>query len=282
VPKWPFFLGDALMLGLAYYIYWQQDKMPLSLWEIAAGGVCVLLGAGLAITPYILEYRALLKYGALTRLIETSALCAATEKIQNLESLVGQINIASDQWQNAQTHADKTAVTAKEISERMAAELKDFTAFMQKANEGEKSTLRLEVEKLRRAENEWLNILVFILDHIFALNRAAERSGQQNLVTQLGQFQNACRDAARRVGLIPVLAEFNETFDSKRHQTSDGTTPTEGAVVAEVLATGYSFQGRLLRPVVVRCEDLKSPKKLAPEKPAAAQDQLPLESPGAA
>ena len=34
VPKWPFFLGDAILLGLAYFIYW-QGATPLPLAEIA-------------------------------------------------------------------------------------------------------------------------------------------------------------------------------------------------------------------------------------------------------
>ncbi len=273
VAKWPFFAGNLILLGLACFIYWQAPQGPLKPWEITAGAVCILLGTGLAVTPYILEYRALVKYGALNRLIATSALCTATEKIQNLEALVGHITNASEQWQDAKTHADKTADAAREISDRMSAELKDFTSFMQKAGEGEKATLRLEVDKLRRAENEWLGILVFILDHVHALNRAAARSGQQTLIAQLGQFQNACRDAARRVGLIPTLAEPGEPFDPQRHQLTEGETAGEGAVVTEMLATGYSFQGRPLRPIVV---SVQKSKTVADASSAKAQSQLEL------
>ena len=276
VAKWPFFLGNACMLGLAYFIYW-QGNFPMQPWEICLGAVCVLLGAALAVTPYIMEYRALVKYGALNRLIASSALCTATEKIQNLEALVSQITSATDQWQTAQSQADKTTDAAKEISNRMTEELKDFTVFMQKAGEGEKATLRLEVEKLRRAENEWLNITVFILDHIFALNRAAERSGQKTLISQLGHFQAACRDAVRRVGLVPVLAELNEPFDSQRHQTPEGDKPAEGSLVVEIMATGFSFQGRALRPVVVRLNTSKAGEVSESTAPAG-QNQFSLET----
>src|SRR6267378_1108495 len=151
--KWPFLLADAFMLGLAYFIY-RESKLPLGHWEIAACCVCVALGALLGVTPFLLEYRALLK------LVQLSTLGSATDKIQNLEALAVQISGATNHWQMAQEQADKTAANAKEISERMAAEVRDFTKFMEKVNEGEKSTLRLEVEKLRRAEKEWLNILV--------------------------------------------------------------------------------------------------------------------------
>ena len=266
VPKWPFFLGDAIMLGLAYYIYWQAGKLPLDRWEISSLGVCAALGALLGILPYLLEYRAVLKYGALIKLIETSSLCAAAEKVSSLEGCVAQITSATDFLQTAQARADKTVDLAKEITERMSTEVREFTAFLQKANDSEKATLRLETEKLRRAEAEWLGVLVHVLDHVFALTRAAERSGQANLIAQLNQFQNACRDAARRVGLSPVLAAPGEPFDAQRHQSSDGKEVAQGAIIGEVSATGFTFQGRPIRPVMVRIQDENPPT------PVAAQD----------
>lgn len=252
MPKWPFFLADALMLGLAYYLfYWQANpKQPLSQWEVIACCVCVFLAALLGVTPYLLEYRAVFKYGALVKLIETNSLTAAAEKIQNLEGCVAHINNATDQLQAAQTQADKTAQLAGQITDRMAQEVREFTEFMQRANDGEKATLRLETEKLRRAESEWLGVLVFMLDHIYALNKAAERSGQENLIKQLAHFQNSCRDAARRVGLVPIVAAPGEAFDAKRHQLAEGEAPAAG-LVEEGLVCGYTFQGKLIRLAVV-------------------------------
>lgn len=280
VPKWPFFLADALMLGLAYYLfYWQVNpKLPLSQWEVIACCVCVFLAALLGVTPFLLEYRAVFKYGALMKLIETNTLTAAAEKIQNLEGCVSHINNATEQLQAAQTQADKTAQLAGQITDRMAQEVREFTEFMQKSNDGEKATLRLEVEKLRRSESEWLSVLVFMLDHIFALNKAAERSGQENLIKQLSHFQSACRDAARRVGLIPVLALPGDAFDAQRHQVAEGEVPAAG-LVEEVLVSGYSFQGKLIRSAVVSLASLAPAESGAAENSAAAaapQTPVPL------
>ncbi len=272
VPKWPFFLANAFMLGLAYYLfYWQPNlKLPLSQWEVVACCVCVFLAALLGIAPYLLEYRAVLKYGALMKLIESSSLTAATEKIQNLESCVAQIGAATDHLQTAQAQADKTAVLAQQITERMTQEVKEFSEFMLKASDGEKATLRLEVEKLRRSEHEWLQVLVFMLDHIFALNKAAERSGQENLIKQLAHFQNSCRDAARRMGLIPILATPGEAFDAQKHQLAEGETAGSG-VIGEVMASGYSFQSKLIRPVLVKLQ-----AAAVEAGPRPGQSQLPL------
>lgn len=275
VPKWPFFLGDATMLGLAYYIYWQAGRRPLDHWELTALGVCAALGAVLGVLPFLLEYRAALKYGALVKLIETSSLCAAAEKISSLESCVAQITSATDQLQSAQSHADKTAGIARDLSDRMAAEAREFTAFLQKANDSEKSALRLETEKLRRAEADWLGVLVHIFDHVFALTRAAERSGQANVIKQLQQFQQACREAARRVGLTPLGATPGEAFAAPQHRLPEGGDPPQGATIDEVLAPGFTFQSQLLRPVLVQVRNGSSPQPPTAEAQPAAEVELP-------
>jgi molecular chaperone GrpE (heat shock protein) len=276
VPKWPFFLGDAVMLGLAYFIYY-ESKLPLGHWEMIACGVCAALGALLGVLPFVLDYR------ALNKAVEAGALGAVSEKIQKLEALAAQIASATNHWENVQLQAEKISVTAKETAERMAAEVRDFTEFMKKINESEKSTLRLEVEKLRRAETDWLQVLVHLLDHVYALHTGAARSGQPRLVEQLTHFQNACRDAARRVGLSPFAAEAGEPFDSQRHKSTEAEAPPAEAKIVEYLAPGYTLQGRLIRHALVRVDTDEQPKAVAAQSPAASaeQNQLPLESPGA-
>ena len=101
-------------------------------------------------------------------------------------------------------------------------------------------------------ENDWLHVVVRLLDHTFALYKAAERSGQAALIDQLALFQNSCRDVARRVGLLPLVPEPGEFFDPQCHRLpeSEGELP-QGARIKETLATGYTYQGRMLRPAMV-------------------------------
>ncbi|HWX19556.1 MAG TPA: nucleotide exchange factor GrpE [Candidatus Binatia bacterium] len=248
LTKWPFFLGDALLLGAAGFVY-HQSKPPMGLWEMALAVGCVAAGAILSIVPFLLEHRAAVK------LVEAGMLTSVVSQIQNLEAIAGQISGATGRWQDVQDGAEKTSAAAKGIADRMTAEAKAFTEFMQRANDTEKATLRLEAEKLRRAETEWLQVLVRLLDHTYALHSGALRSGQPNLIEQLGNFQNACREAARRVGLTPFAATPAEPFDTQRHQVLEGNgAPSAGAVVAETIASGYTFQGRLLRPALVRLD----------------------------
>jgi molecular chaperone GrpE (heat shock protein) len=271
LSKWPFFLGDALLLVTACLIGY-QSKFVLGHWEMCFVVLCVTGGALLGVVPFLLEYDALVKVA------EAGALNTAVSQLKNLEGIANQISAATGRWQEAQEQADKTAAGAREIAARMTAEVQAFTEFMKRANDSERANLRLEVEKLRRGESEWLQVLVRMLDHVYALHQAAVRSGQPRVLEQVGGFQLACRDAARRVGLAPFTADQGEPFDGQRHQlVEEGVKAPVGAMVAETIATGYTFQGRLLRPALVRLRDGEAAvDECGAVATPAAQSQLPL------
>ncbi len=283
IPKWPFLLANAILVVAAAAVIYKSAH-PISNLEIgiATGGVA--LGALLGCLPFILDYR------ATGKLVEVNALGTIAEQLQDLKKYSAQIAGATDQWalvqENTKGNTEKTVAAAAEIAERMTTEIREFNEFQLKLNDTEKGALRLEVEKLRRTEGEWLQVVARILDHIFALHNAAARSGQPELAEQIGQFQSACRDAARRVGVTPFQAAPEEKFDAQKHRAHGVENPPAEAVVAETLAPGMTFQGRLIRPALVRLQDLNAPAapaeasvETAPEKSeAAAPAPLSLEA----
>ena len=271
LSKWPFFLGDALLLGTAVLIGYQSNFV-LGHWEMCFVVLCVAGGALLGVVPFLLEY------DALAKVAEAGALNTVVAELKNLQTIANQISGATGKWQEAQEQADKTVVGAREIAERMTVEVQAFTEFMKRANDSERANLRLEVEKLRRGESEWLQVLVRTLDHVYALHQGASRSGQPKLAEQVGNFQMACRDSARRVGLTPFAADEGEPFDAQRHQlVEEGAKAPADAVVAATVATGYTFQGRLLRPALVSLRNGEAPvAAVAAEAAPEPQSQLPL------
>jgi len=271
VPKWPFFLADALLMVFAYY-YVLHAALPIHHWEIAAG--CVVLGAVLGVIPYLLDYRAMAKA------LEVNALGAVAEKIQNLEKISEQINSATNHWAVIQgtvsAEAGKSTAAARAIADKMTEEARRFSEYMIKMNDSEKATLRLEVEKLHRAEGEWLQILVRILDHVFALHTGAVRTGDQRFIEPISNFQHACQETVRRLGLVPFTAEPEKPFDAERHQAAGKPEKIpDGAVVAETVGAGYTFQGKLLRPAIVRLREAQTPET-EPVLEEKASDELPL------
>jgi hypothetical protein len=276
LPKWPFYVGDCLLLCLAGLIYWQGDHAPWQShlrffpWEAWALAACVAAAAGLGVWPHLLAHR------AETRMAEAQHLDHAVLQIQNLEAVARQISSATANWQAVQDDAAKAVQAAREIADSMATEARAFQDFLAKANETEKSHLRLEVDKLRRAEGEWLQVLTWILDHTYALYKAAARSGQPGLVEQLNRFQHASHDAARRLGLVPFAVPTGEPYDPKAHLLADLQTalPAE-PVVADTVGLGIRYQGRVVRQPAVTLRGAGEERSAATSDPGPDSETVP-------
>jgi len=244
LPLWPFIAVDALFLGLAVVLL-KYGHHPMTWQESGLLILCGALGAWSFLTPFLRRNSDEQAFS------QTRLLAEATSQIQKLDQLAGQISGATNQWLELQGHTTQAAESARQVAERMGAEAKAFTEFMQKASETERAHLRVEVEKLRRAEGERLQVIIHILDHVFALFQAARHSGQPALLEQIGHFQNACREVVRRIGLVPTIGQPGEAYDDKLHQLPENTSPVENALVADTLVSGYTYQGQLLRRPVV-------------------------------
>jgi molecular chaperone GrpE (heat shock protein) len=260
LSKLPFVFGDILLIATAAYAALHGSF--LGPWQFVAVVAPVAFGAWLLAWPFVLEFRAAAK------LAESTALDGVTAKIQDLDKVSANISHAILEWQHVQQTAGQTVTAAEHIAERMTTEARNFGEVMTRMNESEKSHLRLEVEKLRRAEGDWLGVTVRMLDHVYALHKAATRSGQRNVIEQLTHFQNACRETARRLGVVPVVPETGVPFHPDAHQLLDGATAGDGVVIADIIAPGFTFQGAVIRLPVVTVNGAKT------EEPKAAEAQL--------
>jgi hypothetical protein len=251
---------------------WPVPHVPLAL-----GVGCIVAGAWLAITPFLRDHSAAVK------LWEQANLAEAAQQIDQLATLANQIAAATGQWQNVQEISGKTVASASELAGKMSNEARAFAEFIQRANDQEKQTLRLEVDKLRRGEGDFLQVMVHLLDHVFALFGAAVRSGQQPVVQQIGQFRAACLDTVRRLGLVAHEARPGDEYDARYHQTPDGKDPAPGTKIAGTIAAGYSYQSQPVRRILValhKDEPAPAPAAEVPEPAAEAEPtapELPLE-----
>jgi molecular chaperone GrpE (heat shock protein) len=248
LPWWPFLVADAFFVGLAVLLLRQGHK-PLLWWEALLLIVCVVAAAWCGLFPLLRRNE------NEQSLAQTRLLTDALNQIQRIDQVAAQIAGATTQWREFQERAVEINATSKTLAGSVAGEAKAFSEFLQRANDGEKARLRLEVDKLRRSETEWLQVVIHILDHVSALYLAARLSGQPALIEQIGQFHNSCRDTARRIGLAPTAGREGEPFDSKLHQLKDKSEPEENAIVGETLAPGYTFQGQLVRRALVALKE---------------------------
>lgn len=269
LPKWPFILADVgLLVACAWVI---NFALPAKAYfTVALAIVGWMFGAWFCVLPWLKEFQAECK------LSESENLTSALEQIQKLEEVGERVQAATATWQSAQDAATRVTAAAKDIEEKVRADSKEFMEFAERINNDEKQHLRLEVEKLRRNEGEWLQVAARMLDHTFAITVAAHRSGQPNLASQMTNFQNACRDAARRVGLVPFHPNTGDAYDERSQQLEDANAkPDGGAVVSDILATGYTFQGQLLRKALVRVSNEQQAPTDQPQHPQLEEQAAP-------
>jgi molecular chaperone GrpE (heat shock protein) len=240
LPQWPFIVGNVIFLGLAAAVM-KFGHRPLSWQEASLVVLCGGLGAFSFLWPYARR-----NADDQTR-AQIQLLADSMAQFKNLEHLTALITGATNQWLEYQVNTTKTNESVKALADGMAAEVKAFRESLHRAGETEKAHLRVEADKLRRADGERLQLIVHILDHIFALSQAAQRSGQPQLIEQIAHFQKACLGAAQRVGLVQTTAEVGAAYDDQLHQLLEDVKATEHALVAGTIAAGYNYQGQVLR-----------------------------------
>ena len=275
IPKWPFIVGDVVLLSTAVVLLSKIDGdfgLLEAFWCLA----CVGGGAWIMVLPFLKEFH------ANAELSEARELASAIDKVNSLELLLKRVENATEQWLHVEDRANEINVTSKDIAEKINAEAREFSEFLQKANDAEKNHLRLEVEKLNKSQNDWLQVMTSTLDHVFALTQAGRQSGQENLIKQLNSFQMACREVARRVGIVTYELQKDELYDSQKHQLRDPKAKSEeGAKIIGIAAQGLSFQGRLIRKTVVVIdgeEDQTGKSKPKPKpKPKSKEKKKPAE-----
>jgi molecular chaperone GrpE (heat shock protein) len=279
IAKTPFLIGDLLLLAMAGWIIWDVGGLP-SGFQLGIVVGCLVVGMFFSTLPFLLDYRANLKRG------EINEFQNLAEQLQALTQLEEHIRQATGQWQSIQDHCVSAVQDADKIAASMAQESTRFVEVMQSMDVSEKEHLRVEAEKLRRSERDWLQSAVRVLDHVFALHKAALQSGQPKLINQISNFQHAVVDVMRRMGLVPHEAELGAAYNTEQHQVmGEDHKQLSQPAVAETLAPGFTFQGRLVRPPLVKLlehDDLpeevraaaaaKEPES-APTAPTAPTDQ---------
>lgn len=246
IAKFPFVVGDMLLLAMAGWIIWDTGGLPGGYLLMTVVG-CLVVGMFFSVLPFLLDYRGELKRE------EINEFQNVAEQLKSLTQLEEHIRHATSQWQAIQDHCLKTVEDAGQIGKTMSEESQRFAEVMQSMNVSEKEHLRVEVEKLRRGERDWLQSLVRILDHVFSLHKAALQSGQEKLIQQITHFQHAVTDVVRRMGLVQHNAEIGAIYNSELHQILNKENEQfNEAAVAETLAPGFTFQGRMVRLPLVR------------------------------
>ena len=271
VAKWPFLLGDISLLGAAGWVAWalHQGSLPWGTATVAlvVGGVAA--GAWVLATPFLRDQE------AAASLSEQGGLADTLQQVRQIEAAATVIASGSSHIQSAHQALERARAASEEVAARFAEERKSLSEIHARTLDQERQTMRVELDKLRRGEEETVRVLCHLLDHNYAVFQAGQRSGQPALAQQLGQYRAACLDAVRRLGLAAHEARPGEAFDPSRHEAAEGHRAEPGGVVQGTVACGYTFRGMGIRPIIVTLGPAEAAAEAAaeagpePETPAS-------------
>ena len=151
-PKWPFFLGDGILLVVACLIGLLAPS-PLSATELSLIFGCVALGAVLAVLP------ALLDSAAAQREAEAALQLKLAEQNTKLQHAAETLASIAGQLKSAHEATARAVHTAENLPYRLQEKIAEFTTALQERDDEEKASMAKELEALRDAEGDRLTAL---------------------------------------------------------------------------------------------------------------------------
>jgi hypothetical protein len=152
VARWPFFVGDVLVLAIAW-IAVSRGEAPPGLGAIIVAFVCVLIGVALAIAPFLLDYDARL------RLAEAAAREANEAQARRLAQTAEQLAHAVSRSQSTEEQAGHALGTLEEMADKLTAHAEELAQSISRAAEREQASQKGEIERLVRERDDALAAL---------------------------------------------------------------------------------------------------------------------------
>ena len=150
LPKWPFLLGDAVLLGTAWLID-ADGRAPASGATLAAVVACVLLGAVLGVIPFLAEYARR----------QDEALDERQRALEALSRTVAasaeQIGIAAHGLHEISELAQRNLKAAEQLPDRLQEKLTGLKNQRDGERETDRTEFRSELARSRAAGEERLD-----------------------------------------------------------------------------------------------------------------------------
>ena len=234
-PKWPYFLGDALLLALACYVGLTVDPLsPLAL-SIIFG--CVALGALLAAVPYVFDALA----------DQRAADAAFQQKLeaqnQRLAHATEVLAATAAQIKAAHEAAAKAVHAADALPYKLQEKIAEFTNQLQQRDDEDKAAMAKELDLLRDTEGQRLTALVGTIQAATKEFAAIEKEARAALESARHEASEAAPALAAALGAATTRAEAALNQSSAQAQSAIGATE---ARAREAIAAAESISDRLL------------------------------------
>lgn len=193
LPKWPFLLGDALLLGTAWMIA-HQSRDAFAGGPLIAVTTCVALGALLGVIPFLSDYARK----------QDEALDDRQRSLESLSRTVAasseQISIAAGGLHEITEIAHRNLKAAEQLPHKLQEKIAEFKAELENANSEEREELEKELATLRAGESERLESIADKIAKATAEFSKLEASAQKHVTAGAEAIAKASAAASQATG----------------------------------------------------------------------------------
>ena len=257
LPKWPFLLGDAVLLGTAWIIA-SQSRDPFSGAPLIAIVACVMLGALLGAIPFLSDYARK----------QDEALDERQRSLETLSRTVAasaeQISIAAGGLHEITEIAQRNLTTAEHLPHKLQEKIAEFKAGLENAHSDEREELEKELATLRAGESERLESTADKITKATAEFTRLEAAAQKHISAGADAMAKASAAAAQAAG------NLQEKLDATLTQ-----------IKAQLAALESAAQSLKLPPAPTSTPAPAAPRvpETVPEKPEPASVPAAITSP---
>jgi len=296
LPRWIFFLTDAVLLLTAWFIA-SRSAGPLSSTAVFSITACVIVGAIIGTIPLVLHYER----------EKNESLDDRQRALEALASTVAtsaeQISIAAQGLHAIAELAQKNLRQAEQLPTKLQDKITEFETLLTSAQSDERDELKKELALLRASESDRLEAIADKVDHAAVELAKLEAAAQKHLAAAQSTLTSALTAAT-----ASALAEIESKLATRTAAVAPAAPPaakaapkaTETGVHIEpvVPPTATPFAGNIVEgasppaaesPAAATppAEEPKPVKKRAPRKPKPVETaesalSLGIEEPAAA
>ena len=235
-PKWPYLLGDALLLALACIVGLTAES-PFSPLTLSVVFGCVALGGVLAALPYIFDFFA----------EERAAVAEFRQKLETQNARLAHgietLAAAGAQLKAAQEAAAKAVHTAEALPYKLQEKIAEFTTQLQQHDDEEKAAMTKELETLRDTEGQRLTALVGTIQTATKEFAALEKDARTATEAARHEVAEAAPALAAALGAATTRAEAALNQSALHAQTAITAVETR---LHDTIAAAEAVASRLL------------------------------------
>lgn len=270
LPKLPFLVGDAILLGVAWLIVYRSAG-PLSANAIAAVTACVAVGALLGVVPFLTDYARKQDEALDDRQRGLEALS------RTVNTAAEQISIAANGLQEITDLLHRNLKHAEQLPQKLQEKIAEFNAQLDNVREDDREELEKELVELRASESERLQAVTDRIHKAIGELTKLDASAQKHVAehTKLVEKASTAIESARTAAAAALGESASAAARTLAAAQSKALAEIDAKFAERTAAAVAAIETAVATTATTAAAQLAAAPASNPTAPVAASESKP-------